>query len=97
MKLHIEQAQRSRKFRIQSEITERAAVTEGKWRKIPSPSGRQESAFSGRQMGLAQKENLVVFYTRVPRETVRTTWNEVENAKGSGLNQAVNNERRRKR
>ena len=71
MKLQIEQAQRSRKFRIQSEIRERAAVTEGKWRKIPSPSGRQESAFSGRQMGLAQKETLVVFSIRVPQEPER--------------------------
>ena len=30
VKLHIEQAQRSKKFRIQSEITERVAVTKGK-------------------------------------------------------------------
>ena len=30
MKLHIEHAQRNPNFRIQSEITERAAVTQGK-------------------------------------------------------------------
>ena len=29
VKLHIEQAQRSEKFRVQSEITERVAVTKG--------------------------------------------------------------------
>ena len=35
--------------------------------------------FSGKQLGLAQEETLVVFYTRgMPRKTVRTTWNEVE-------------------
>ena len=34
--------------------------------------------FSGRQLGLVQEETLVVFYTRMPRETVRTTWDEVE-------------------
>ena len=28
-------------------------------------------------MGLVQEETLVVFYTRMPRETVRTTWTEV--------------------
>ena len=57
VKLHIEQAQRSNNFRIQSEITE--------------PCGRQESAFSGRQMGLVQKVTLVVFYICMPRETER--------------------------
>ena len=34
VKLHIEQAQRSKKFRMQSEITERAAVTKGKGQKF---------------------------------------------------------------
>ena len=33
---------------------------------------------SGRQSGLVQEETLVVFYTRMPRETVRTTRDEVE-------------------
>ena len=69
VKLHIQQVQRSKHFRIQSEITERVAVTEGK-DKIPS-SGRQESVFSGRQMGLVEKGTLVVFYIRMPRETER--------------------------
>ena len=47
------------KIRIKSEITERAAVTKER-DEIPSPSGRQETAFSGRQVGLVQQENLVV-------------------------------------
>ena len=63
MKLLIEQAQRFKKIRIQSEITQRVAVTQGK-DNIPSPSG-------GRQMGLVQQENHVVFYIHVPRETER--------------------------
>ena len=70
VKLHIEQAQRSKKIRIQSEITERVAVTMER-DKIPSTSGRQENAFGGKQMGLVQKENLVVFYIGVLRETER--------------------------
>ena len=57
MKLHIEQAQRSKNFMIQSEITERTADTKGKG--------------ENRQMGLVQKETLVVFYIRVPQETER--------------------------
>ena len=70
LKFHVEQAQRRQNFRIQSEITERVAVTKGKGQNSFT-SGRQESAFSGGQMGLAQKETLVVFYIRVPRETER--------------------------
>ena len=57
VKLHIEQAQRSDNFRIQSENTERAAVTKGKGQK----------SF----MGHVRKENLAVFYIRVLRETER--------------------------
>ena len=64
------------------EITERRAVTRQKGRKILTLSGRLKNVFSGRQLGLVQEETLVVFYTRVPRDTVvRTTWNEVERRK----------------
>ena len=59
------------------EITRRRAVTRQKGRKILTPSGRLENVFSGRQLGLVKEEMLVVFHTRMPRETVRTTWNEV--------------------
>ena len=48
---------------------------------ILPPSGRLENVFSGRQLGLAQDETIVVFYTRMPRETVRTTWDEMERRK----------------
>ena len=39
--------------------------------KILSPSGRQENAFSRRQMGLVQEDNLVVFNICLPRDAVR--------------------------
>ena len=32
---------------------------------------------SENNLGLVQEETLLVFYTRMPRETVRTTWNKV--------------------
>ena len=60
------------------EITERRAVTKTKGRKTLTSSGILKNVFSGRQLGLVQEETLVVFCTRMPRETVRTTWNEVE-------------------
>ena len=63
------------------EITERGAVIRQKGQKTLTPSGRLKNVFSGRQFGLVQKETLVVFYTRLPRETVRTTWDEVERRK----------------
>ena len=60
------------------EITERRAVTRQKRATTLTPSGRLKNIFSGRQLGLVQEETLVVFYTGMPRETVRTTWDEVE-------------------
>ena len=49
-----------------------------KGRKILTLSGRLKNVFCAKQFGLDQEETLVVFYTRMPRETVRTTWNEME-------------------
>ena len=66
--LHVEQAQKRNQ---DSEQDFRACCRNKERDKILSPSGRQESAFSGRQMGLVHKETLVVFYIRVPRETER--------------------------
>ena len=63
------------------EISEHRAVTRQKGRKTLTPSGRLKNVFSGRQVGLVQEETLVVFYTRVLRETARTTWDEVERRK----------------
>ena len=67
------------------EITERRAVTRQKGRKVLAPSGRLKNVFSGRQLGLVQEETLEVFCTRMPRETVRTTWDEVERRKKLSL------------
>ena len=55
---------------FRAKITERVAVTEGKGQNS-SPGGRQESAFSGKQMGLVQKGTLVVFYICMPRDIER--------------------------
>ena len=55
------------------EITERIAVTKQKGRNILTQCGRLKNIFSGKQLGLVQEETLVVFCTRMPRETVRTT------------------------
>ena len=64
------------------EITERRAVTKQKGRKTLALSGRLRNVFRGRQMGLVQKKNICsFFYIRMPRETVRTTWDEVERRK----------------
>ena len=63
------------------EISERSAVTRQKGRNTLTPSGRLKNVFSGRQLGLVQEETLVVFYTRMLRETARTSWDEVERRK----------------
>ena len=56
-------------------------MTKQKGRAILTLSGRPKNVFSGRQLGLVQEETLVVFYTSMPRETVKTTWNEVKRRK----------------
>ena len=86
MKLQIEQTQRNKKFRFENEITERGAVTKGKGKILP-PSGRQDNAFGGRQMGLAREENLVVFYIRLPRETERLSGKKWSTQEDLALNQ----------
>ena len=87
-RIRVEEAESSRgiayliyEYFRSNEITERGAVTKGKGRKTLKPIGRMKNVFSGRQLGLVQEETLVVFYTRMPRETVRTTWDEVERRK----------------
>ena len=64
MKFHVEQAQRSKNFRTQSEITERAV------RKGTQFLHRAENR-RVRKWVLFKKETLEVFYIRVPRETER--------------------------
>ena len=69
-KLFFGQAQRSKIFRTQNEITERGAVTEGKV-KILSPRGSQDNAFSGRQMGFGQVEFFKVCEICMQQEAVK--------------------------
>ena len=59
-----------------------------KGRKNLTLSGRLKNVCSGRQLGPVQEETLVVFYTGMPRETVRTTKDEVERRKKISLEQA---------
>ena len=53
-------------------------VWSAKFPSVEPWSGRLKNVFSGRQLDLVPEETLVVFYTRMPRETVRTTWDELE-------------------
>ena len=39
---------------------------------------RLKNVFIGRQLVLVQEETFVVFYSVMPRETVRIPWNDVE-------------------
>ena len=63
------------------EITERRAVTRQKGEKLlhRAEDGRMFSAEDN--WVFVREETLVVFYTRMPRETVRTTWDAVERRK----------------
>ena len=63
------------------EFTERGFVTQGKC-KILTPSGRLENVFSGRLLGLVQEDTLAVFYTRMPRDTVRLSGKKWETQEG---------------
>ena len=81
VKLHIEQAQRSDNFRIQSENTE--------------PCGRNQRKGAKFLYGSRSKgESCSFLHSRALGNRV-TTAEEVENARVSGLKPAVNNERRR--
>ena len=96
VKLHVEQAPRSKKIRIQSEITERrVAVTKGKGQKT-SPSGRQESASSGRHMGLVQKGTLCSFLHSHASGIWEILAEGAKNTGVSSLKPAVDCERRRR-
>ena len=71
---------------FRAEVCAKAQKEKGE--NILVPSGRLKNVFSGRQLGLVLEETLVVFYTCMPRETVRTTLNEVQIRKKSDLEQA---------
>ena len=56
--------------------------------KILTPNGGLETVVSGRQLGVVQEETPVVFYSRMPRETVRQRGKKMEDARKSRLEQA---------
>ena len=94
VKLRIEQAQRS-KFGIQSEITERVAVTKGKGQKIFTKRKTGE-CFQWKANGSCSKGESCSFLHTSPSGNRETTAEKVGNARVSGLKPAVNNEQRRK-
>ena len=63
------------------EITERRAVARQKGEKLVHRAQEWRKFSAEDNWVLFKKRRLVVFYTRVPRETVRTTWDEVERRK----------------
>ena len=69
VKLIIEEAKRRKTTTTKSEITERGVVIQKKKDKILLPNGTQENTINGKQLGLALKENLAVFYVSLSRET----------------------------
>ena len=60
----------------------------GKEQKFFTPNGRLENFFSGRQMDIVQEQTLVVFYTRMPRGTVRQRGKKMEDARKCRQEQA---------
>ena len=87
-KLHIEQAQRSKNFRVQNEITERGAVTKRKGQH-PFTKRKTGECFQWKSRGsCSTRESCSVLHTLASgnRETKRE---KVENARGSGLKPAI--------
>ena len=68
------------------DIRERGAVTKGKGQKFLHRAEDWRMFFGGRLLDIVQ--TLVVFYTRMPRETVRQRGKEMEDARKSRLEQA---------
>ena len=95
MKLHIEQAQRSKKIMIRREITERVAVTKGKGQNSFTKRMTGE-CFQWKANGSCSQGDSCSFQHTRASGNRETTSEEVENARVSGLKTAVYNEQRRK-
>ena len=95
VKLHIDQAQRSKKFRIQSEITERVAATEGKGQNsfIKRKTGE---CFQWKADGSCSKGDSCSFLHSYDSGNRETSADGAKNTGVSSLKSAVDNERRRK-
>ena len=94
VKLHIEQAQRSNNFRIQSEITERVAVTKEKGQNSFT-KGKTRECFQWKANGSCSKGDSCSFI-RMPRETERHQPKERRTQEYLASDQPLINERKRK-
>ena len=95
VKLHVGQTHRSKKFRIQSEISERVAVTEGKGQN--SFTKRKTGwCFQWKANGSCSKGDSCSFLHSRTSGNRETSAEEVKNTEVSSLRPAVNNDRRRK-
>ena len=94
-KLHIEQAQRSRNFRVQSEITERVAVTEGKGQNSFTKR-RTGECFQWKAHGSCSKGDSCSFLHSRASGNRETSAEEMKNTEESSLKPVVNNERKKK-
>ena len=92
--LHIEQAQRIKNFRIQSEITERAAVSEGKGHNSFTKRKTGES-FQWKANGSCSKGDSCSFLHSRASGNRETSAEEVTNTGESSLKPVVNNVRRK--
>ena len=95
VKLHIEQAQRNKNFRMQSEITERVATTEGKGHNSFTKRKTGE-CFQWKAYGSCSKGDSSSFLHSRASGNRETSAEEVKNTGVSNLKPAVNNEQRRK-
>ena len=95
VKLHIEQAQRMKKFRIQCEITERVAVPEGK-RQNSFTKRQTGECFQWKANGSCSKGDSCSFLHSRASGNRDTSAEEVKNTGVSCLKPSVDNERRRK-
>ena len=95
VKLHSEKAQRSKKFRIQSEITERVAVTEGKGQNSFTKRKTGE-CFEWKANGSCSKGDSCSFLHSHASGHRETSAEGAKNTGVSSLKTAVDNERRRK-
>ena len=95
VKLHLEQAQRSKNFRIESEITELVAVTEGKGQNSFTKRKTGE-CFQWKANGSCSKGDSCSFLHSRASGNRETSAEGAKNTGVSSLKPAVDNERRRK-
>ena len=95
VKLHIEQAQRSKNFRVQSEIPERAAVTKGKGQNSFT-KWKTGGCFQWKATGSCSKSESCSFLHSRASGNRETSAEGAKNTGVSSFKPAVDNEQRRK-